>query len=879
MMMFDLKRSIVWFLTLVLFSPLTAQIKFLPQPQEVRYSSGFLNLESATVTYSFQHKATVEDHAAVLQIRKFWDSFNILKTQEGYGGKAVIQAGVFSKAKRFAKNFDSRDISKIGEQGYVLNVTDKKIFVGANTHQGLFYGIQTLSQLLTQCQSLSVPQMKIVDWPTLKIRAWQDDISRGPIPTLDFLKSQVKQLAGYKLNALTLYTEHVFQLEKHPHIAPPYGLTKEELGDLIEFSKKYYVDVIGNFQSFGHFYHTLKLPEYAHLAETPHVLTPAKEETYEFLKEVYGEVIPAYESEYFNINCDETFGLGTGPAKAMLENQTVGEIYASHINRVVEIIKPYNKKVMMWGDIALNHREILTKIPKDLIMLSWGYHPGESFESAVTPFKDYGFEFMVCPGVSGWNRIWPDIPSAMINIKNYVRDGIKHGAIGMINTTWDDNGYSLFNNFWPPLIWGAECAWNPVTDEEVENRTKNFKQAIDFLYYEQSENSVIETYLEFSQLVNNPLLRQTNHSLTWASLVPNEQGTDLGPILELKNKLNDLKARSKSLAMLVKSSNLSYNNYLLAIEWIEFVLNQMELQVMINQHMNKQKHSKEQIQEKIDEVRIELLKLRSKYVDRWKDENRLGYLDQNLGNFDRHLEHIIQLGDQIAIHLNNDPMSTLQVVSLNTLFEGSEIYYTLDGTESDSNDTFYQTPIYLEKTSVIKAKVKNEDRWGPQFEFPVYVHDGKVKELSFSNPFSPKYRANGAVSLVDKKLGSTNYTDGNWLGFEEKDLEVVMTLARLSNLSRLEVSFLQNTHSWIFFPTEVELEISEDGTNYESMGSQSISGKNRREGTHREKVTFTFNKPIKYIKIKAKNIGKNPTWHPSAGAKAWLFVDEVTIQE
>ena len=62
--------------------------------------------------------------------------------------------------------------------------------------------------------------MAIYDKPNIAVRAWQDDISRGPIPTMDMLKQEIKTLASFKLNYFTLYTEQVFKLESHPTIAP-----------------------------------------------------------------------------------------------------------------------------------------------------------------------------------------------------------------------------------------------------------------------------------------------------------------------------------------------------------------------------------------------------------------------------------------------------------------------------------------------------------------------------------------------------------------------------------------------------------------------------------------------------------------------------------
>jgi len=124
---------------------------------------------------------------------------------------------------------------------------------------------------------------------------------------------------------------------------------------------------------------------------------------------------------------------------------------------------------MMWGNIAVHHREIIPPLPQDMIMLSWGYEAFPFFDHVIQPFTELGFEFIVCPRVSCRNEMWPDIQKAFINISNYCRDGARLGARGMLNTTWDDDGENLFGYHWWPLLWGAECGWNPAVAVEGQN--------------------------------------------------------------------------------------------------------------------------------------------------------------------------------------------------------------------------------------------------------------------------------------------------------------------------------------------------------------------------------------------------------------------------
>jgi hexosaminidase len=359
-------------------------------------------------------------------------------------------------------------------ESYALDVRADEIVCAAKDPAGLFCGLQTLCQLIRANRQVdALPCLKIRDWPSLRWRCFQDDLTRGPSSTLDTLKFEASLGSYLKLNLMTYYMEYQFAFKKHPEIGPTNGsLTPQELSALVDYAKPLHLDVLGNQQSFGHFGRILSHPEYAPMRETPDVLTPVHEETYRFLDDLYSEVCPLLPFPWFNVCCDETDGLGTGPSRELAATIGVGGVYVRHIRRIHDLLREkHNKRMMMWGDIILQHPRNLAEIPKDTIMLSWGYDARASFESQILPFSKSGYEFFVCPGVSDWNRILPDFGVAVTNIQNFVRDGIKHGAIGMINTDWEDDAEALKAVKWPADAWAAECAWNAsATPIEAFNR-------------------------------------------------------------------------------------------------------------------------------------------------------------------------------------------------------------------------------------------------------------------------------------------------------------------------------------------------------------------------------------------------------------------------
>ena len=350
-----------------------------------------------------------------------------------------------------------------GPEDYAIEITPNAVVFTATDNAGMMWAQQTLCQLIrANRRGNALPCLSIHDWPSLRWRAFQDDMTRGPSAKIDTLWREVALGAGLKMNLFTYYMEHQFAFQKHPDIGPKDGsLTPDELKTLVAFAKPRQVAILGCQQSFGHFGAILSHPEYAALRETPDVLSPVSEASYRLLDDLYGEVAPLVPFPWFNVCCDETWGLGRGPSKTLAAKIGVGGVYVQHMRRVHDLLKSkYGKRMMMWGDIILQHPDKLDQLPKDTIMLTWGYDPRPSFENQIVPFVKSGYEFFVCPGVDDWNRILPDFGSAMVNIQNFVRDGAKHHALGMLNTEWKDDGETLRAPAWHGYAWGAECAWN-----------------------------------------------------------------------------------------------------------------------------------------------------------------------------------------------------------------------------------------------------------------------------------------------------------------------------------------------------------------------------------------------------------------------------------
>ncbi|KKN25722.1 hypothetical protein LCGC14_0881790, partial [marine sediment metagenome] len=174
------------------------------------------------------------------------------------------------------------------DQGYLLISIDSQLFIESNSPQGMYYGIQTLIQLLNSNKNkLSISSLIIIDFPSLEIRGVSDDISRGQAPTIENLKKFIKNLSHFKINQYYLvYMLDMFKFKNFPDVGKSRGAySREEIKDLLYYAKKCFVEVIPIFQTIGHWDNLLYNPNYWKYGEFPgsNSLNIANEEIYELL--------------------------------------------------------------------------------------------------------------------------------------------------------------------------------------------------------------------------------------------------------------------------------------------------------------------------------------------------------------------------------------------------------------------------------------------------------------------------------------------------------------------------------------------------------------------------------------------------------------------
>ncbi|CAA9335255.1 MAG: GH20, partial [uncultured Gemmatimonadaceae bacterium] len=355
--------------------------------------------------------------------------------------------------------------SAMRDEGYVLLAERGRVEIVAASAAGVFYGAQTLKQLVAGDSARArLAGARIRDWPAMRWRGVHDDVSRGPVPTLEFQKKQIRTLAAYKLNVYSPYLEHTLAYRSHPLLAPPGGaLTREEAQALVAYGRRYHVEVIPEQQSFGHMHHALKWEKYAPLGATEHghALAPTQPGSLALVRELYAEVDSAFPGRFLHVGMDETFELGRGQTAAQVQREGLGPAYVGFLRGVEAALRPLGRKLLYWGDVGSNHPELVPTLPKAMIAVPWVYDTATSYDKWLLPFRNAGIETWAAPGVSNWWHVYPNYRVALPNIRNFARDAQRLGATGLLTTTWDDFGEQLFAQTWAGVLFGAAAGWQP----------------------------------------------------------------------------------------------------------------------------------------------------------------------------------------------------------------------------------------------------------------------------------------------------------------------------------------------------------------------------------------------------------------------------------
>ena len=368
---------------------------------------------------------------------------------------------------RLSANPDAKFSDEMKAEGYTIHGTSTGLTVTGDTTAGVFYGAQTVKRLIVGDGSSAVlHKAEIRDWPAMKYRGLDDDLSRGPITTLEFEKHMIRTIAAYKVNLYSPYFEHTQKYASNPLMGPPGSVTAEEAKELVAYAKLYHITIIPEQEAFGHLHNSMTWEQYQPLVETPHgaVLAPVQPGSIELIKQMFTELAAIYPGPFLHAGADETVDLGLGQTKAAVDSRGLAAVYLDFMQQIVTALKPLNRKILFWGDIAQDAPDLLKGLPQSFkdstIAIAWVYSPEpRGYDKFLTPFTKAGFETWVAPSVNNFRKVYPDNNYALANIQRFTADGQRLGSTGQLNTIWNDDGEGLFNQNWYGILFGAAAAW------------------------------------------------------------------------------------------------------------------------------------------------------------------------------------------------------------------------------------------------------------------------------------------------------------------------------------------------------------------------------------------------------------------------------------
>lgn len=615
-------------------------------------------------------------------------------------------------------------IKNLSAEGYVLRIFTDKILIEAKTPKGFYYAAMSLIQILEKAEN-SLPCVEIIDWPDMKIRGVSDDISRGQVSNLDNFKKIISHIARYKMNTYMPYLEDMLEFEKYPTIGKGRGaLTKAEVTEIIAFAKQNFVEVIPIFQTLGHYENILSQEEFLKYAEFPGAasLNVSSEETYKFLEDLLKEVFELFPSEYFHIGADESWDVGLGESKKLVEQTNISVVHANHYKRVYNICKKYNKRVMMYGDILLDHPEILSLIPKDIIVVDWQYRAEENYPSTKV-IHDAGFEYIVSP--SAWNFVstFPANVNSLPNIKYITKSGIENESLGMINSNWGDYGAETFKEFvLYNYAWSAQCSWN-----YSQSNLSTFTEIYFYDYFGINDSRLTAVYETLSNPMNqilwnelwrHPLLKfkepawwesKTSKAvkLAWSEFT----------LSRLKHDLKDLKLKVRK-----NKDHLDLVEFLLNLnDWYKIKIEtQFDLQKILKSDSN---HLSKNLLIKIGENVAHLNSLKEEYRKLWLRY----YKEDNLNMIEDKFTRLISYFNEIKEQLLNN-----RIQEFNPLLSSKWLYLK-------SSDTTFARKAEFTISFDLSAK--------PSSAYLQFMGDTYV-QLYINNMFIDKTYARRSLSLL-----------------------------------------------------------------------------------------------------------------------------------
>ena len=442
-------------------------LNLIPYPEQVTMEGNRFSIKGRITIVLDKNHSAADRFAAEELVKDLKSGWNI---------SAVIGEHGPDPSFVLTRNKVSRSLK---EQGYTLNTNVNEVIISAYGEAGLFYGTQTLLQLIQpDDKGYYIPGIRITDQPDILNRAIHYDTKHHQ-DKATYVKTFIKDLAGYKVNMLVWEWEDKFAYPSHPEIGAPGAFTIEEMQEFTRYAKQYHIQIVPLVQGLGHVSFILKWPQYRNLREIASSnweFCPLKEGSYDLLFDLWKDALEATPgSEYIHIGSDETYELALcEKCKAKAAEIGKSGLYQLFVNKAAEYLKAKGRKVMAW-ETPMGWK--ISESPAKGIEPSKGLILTESYDyetpdlTYVKQAKALGYKvFAYDPNPGVVPLMVPYIfekgeggqikPGSFEKSYHVISSAASTGLFdGMICTSWDDD--DLHNQMWMlHFITAAACSWN-----------------------------------------------------------------------------------------------------------------------------------------------------------------------------------------------------------------------------------------------------------------------------------------------------------------------------------------------------------------------------------------------------------------------------------
>lgn len=657
-------------------------------------------------------------------------------------------------------------------ESYELKIDGDGIMIASATNQGIFYGVQTLSQLIREYRDRSkLPYLEIKDFPKFTYRGMMLDVGRHFF-TVEEVKKFIDYLSWYKYNKfhwhLTEDQGWRIEIKKYPKLTEvgawrketqigryfdynrydgkKHGgfYTQDEIREVVDYARQRHIDVIPEIEMPGHAQAAIaSYPELGCTGKPIEVWTRwgvsldvfcPNEVTFKFLEEVIDEVVELFPYEYIHIGGDEA------AKEQWRESALVQQLIDSLDLKDEEGMQSYfiermEKYINSKGRKIIGFDEILQGgIAPNATVMSWR---GE--EGGIEAVK-LGHQAIMTPASTNYFDYYQGDPAS------------------------------------EPLAWGGDLRLKKV-----------------YAYH------------------------------------PIPRGLSYG----------------QSKFIIGPQANV----------WTEYISDFDHVEYMIFPRL------------------FALSEVAWGTAD---PENYRGFENRVIDEFDLLDQKKISYSRAIFEVHGETLMDNNQLYcKLEAADHSQDIRYTTDGTEPDANSARYTQPIPITQSRTVKAANFRKDKkvsedWVQHFKWSKST--GKKITLTYftESPYTEK----GPETLIDGIYGEEENHRVKWLGIREKDLIATIDLLEETEFKHVRLNSLQLPDWEIYYPTEIKIEVSNDGQNFEAVTSLNAATIKKSEG----KINLSFpTQNARYVRVTAENIGIIPKDKSGAGKKAFVLVDEIAI--